>query len=201
MRSKLTFSNVVSCLALFVALGGTSYAAVKLAKNSVKAKHIAANAVSSPKIADGSLLGRDFRAGELPAGPRGPQGARGEKGDKGDSGIAPQPEAWKALPLGPGWNDYGSGWATAAFRKDQLGRVHLRGLVTRGPGVPAFGQVIGSLPEGYRPPAALLFVVATGETNAFGRVDVQPGGNIVWVAGGAGDPDFTSLSGISFWPD
>ena len=41
---------VISLLALFVALGGTSYAAVGLAKNSVGTKQLKKNAVTSPKI-------------------------------------------------------------------------------------------------------------------------------------------------------
>ncbi len=35
IRSRLTYSDVVASLALFIALGGVSYAAVKLPKNSV----------------------------------------------------------------------------------------------------------------------------------------------------------------------
>ena len=53
-------------LALFVALGGTSYAAVKLSRGSVKQQHIARGAVTSPKVKDRSLLARDFRPGQLP---------------------------------------------------------------------------------------------------------------------------------------
>jgi hypothetical protein len=84
------FANVTAALALIVALGGTSYAAITLPKNSVGSKQIRKNAVSSSKVKDGSLLGRDFRAGQLPAGPAGPAGIKGDKGDKGDTG-APGP--------------------------------------------------------------------------------------------------------------
>jgi hypothetical protein len=45
LKRRLTFSNVVSVIALFVALGGGAYAAVKLKPNSVKSKHIAPDAV------------------------------------------------------------------------------------------------------------------------------------------------------------
>jgi hypothetical protein len=45
VRRGLSFANVVSLIALFVALGGGAYAAVKLKSNQVKSKHIAANAV------------------------------------------------------------------------------------------------------------------------------------------------------------
>jgi hypothetical protein len=98
LRSRLTFANVVALLALFVALGGTSVAAVTLANNSVKSKHIARgnvkrsdignNAVNSAKVAAGSLTSSDFAAGQIPAGPAGPAGAKGETGDVGPQGPA-----------------------------------------------------------------------------------------------------------------
>jgi hypothetical protein len=85
IRSHLSFANVISVIALFVALGGASYAAVSLPKNSVgskqikkravRNKHINKNAVSaskiqgnsisSPKIADGSVLSADLGANSV----------------------------------------------------------------------------------------------------------------------------------------
>jgi hypothetical protein len=80
LRPGLTYGNVIATLALFLALGGGAYAALKLPKSSVGAKQLKANAVRSPKVKDASLLKRDFKPGELTAGPQ------GEKGDKGDRG-------------------------------------------------------------------------------------------------------------------
>ncbi|MGK2878503.1 MAG: hypothetical protein ACSLFF_08010 [Solirubrobacterales bacterium] len=77
LRSKLTFANVVSLLALFVALGGTSYAVTKLPKNSVGAKQLRKSAVTSFKVKDRSLLEKDFKAGQIPAGAAGAPGPRG----------------------------------------------------------------------------------------------------------------------------
>jgi hypothetical protein len=54
-RRHLTFANVVSCMALFVALGGVSYAALKLPKNSVGSKQIKKRAVKSSKIKAGAV--------------------------------------------------------------------------------------------------------------------------------------------------
>jgi hypothetical protein len=85
-RSKLTYANVVSTLCLFVLLGGSSYAAVTLKANSVKGRNIASNAVTSPKVKDGSLLARDFKAEQLPVGAPGPKGDQGAKGDHGAQG-------------------------------------------------------------------------------------------------------------------
>jgi hypothetical protein len=80
-RSHVTYANVIATLALFIALGGGAYAATKLPKNSVGSKQIKANAVNASKVADRSLLARDFKAGQLPAGAQGPQGIQGPKGD------------------------------------------------------------------------------------------------------------------------
>ena len=92
IKEKLTYANVMATLAVFIALGAGAYAA-GLPKNSVKAKQIkagavrtaelAANAVTSPKVANASLLVEDFAAGQLPAGPAGPQGDQGAQGPPG----------------------------------------------------------------------------------------------------------------------
>lgn len=78
-------ANVVGYLALFVALGGTSFAAaaVDFQPNSVGTAQLKKNAVISSKVKDGSLVGRDFRRGSLPAGRRGAPGKRGRRGPPG----------------------------------------------------------------------------------------------------------------------
>lgn len=93
LRSRLTFANVVSSLALFVALSGSAYAVTSLPKGSVGSTQLrrhavsnsklANNAVSSAKVRDGSLLAADFKAGQLPKGDPGAQGPQGERGAAG----------------------------------------------------------------------------------------------------------------------
>jgi hypothetical protein len=84
----------VGLVALTVALGGTSYAAVALPRNSVGGPQLKRDAITSSKVRDGSLLARDFKRGQLPAGQRGesgeagPQGTRGEPGQPGAPGPA-----------------------------------------------------------------------------------------------------------------
>src|SRR3712207_4417583 len=68
---------VVACIALLVALGGTSYAAVMQLKR---------NSVTSIHVKDRSLLARDFRAGQIPRGPAGPAGPQGPQGPAGPQG-------------------------------------------------------------------------------------------------------------------
>ena len=100
-----SFANVTSCIALFVALGGTSYAALELPKDSDGAREIKAGAVASADVRDGSLRARDFRAADLPAGPAGPKGdagAAGAQGPKGETGPAgPQGPKGEAGERGP----------------------------------------------------------------------------------------------------
>lgn len=79
--------NFVSYLALFVALGGTSYAAVKLPKNSVGSAQLRNNVVTSRKVRGHSLLARDFKAHQLPAGRRGKAGPTGPQGLPGVAGT------------------------------------------------------------------------------------------------------------------
>ena len=90
MRSFLNShlsGNALACVALFVALGGTSYAAVKLPANSVGTKQLKGNAVTSAKVKNKSLQADDFAAGQLPAGPSGPAGPAGPSGPPGPAGA------------------------------------------------------------------------------------------------------------------
>src|SRR3954451_3592501 len=70
---------VVACIALFVAIGGTGYAAITLKRNSVATKHLKKNAVTSRKIKNRTILTRDLA-------PTTQQALRGQKGNKGDTG-------------------------------------------------------------------------------------------------------------------
>jgi len=84
--------------AMFVALGGASYAAITLPRNSVGAKQLRQNAVTavkvrkdaitSAKVRNGSLLIADFKAGQLAAGPTGPTGPAGAPGAPGAAGAS-----------------------------------------------------------------------------------------------------------------
>jgi len=85
-RPKLSYSSVIATIALFLALGGTVYAATQLPKNSVGQKQLRKNAVVSSKVKKGSLLPSDFEAGQLPRGPQGSAGSRGPAGPQGPAG-------------------------------------------------------------------------------------------------------------------
>jgi hypothetical protein len=103
-------ATIISLVALFVALGGTSYAAIALAPN---------NSVGSAQVINGSLLKKDLskktvaalkgnrglRGAQGPAGAQGAAGAAGSSGAAGATGAtgpagAPNPNAVDSQKLG-----------------------------------------------------------------------------------------------------
>lgn len=76
-QSHLTYANVMATVAVFVALGGASYAAIKLPSNSVGPKQIKKRAVTPAKVHPRTV--RLFK------------GQKGEKGDPGATGAAGLP--------------------------------------------------------------------------------------------------------------
>lgn len=80
-------------------------------------------------------------------------------------------------------------YATAGFYKDELGFVHLKGLVKSG----TLSTIIFTLPEGYRPLERHLFDAQSDGAN--GRVDVSADGTVLQQGGSTG---YLSLEGIIF---
>lgn len=70
-RPRLTYANVVATLALFVALGGSSYAALK-----ISGKEIKAHTISGKNIKRNSLGRRQIKESSLSAVPRALNAAR-----------------------------------------------------------------------------------------------------------------------------
>ena len=64
LRSRLTYANAMSTIAVFVALGGGAYA-VSVPRNSVGTTQLKANAVTAAKVKNRSLLASDFKRGQL----------------------------------------------------------------------------------------------------------------------------------------
>lgn len=70
IRKHLSFSNVVACLALFAALGGSAYAANKIGTNQLKnnavtTAKIKKNAVTTAKIKNGAVTGAKVKVSSL----------------------------------------------------------------------------------------------------------------------------------------
>src|ERR1700689_4890345 len=66
IRSKLTYANVMSSIAVFLLLGGgAAFAASKLGKNSVGTKQIKSGAVTGIKIKKGTITGTNINLSQL----------------------------------------------------------------------------------------------------------------------------------------
>lgn len=95
IRKHISYANVMATVATCIALGGTSYAALSLPRNSVTSKQLKPGSVKSSDIKNGTVSARDLKRGLLPAntaassvpGPAGPAGARGPAGANGTNGT------------------------------------------------------------------------------------------------------------------
>jgi hypothetical protein len=245
LTSHLTYANVVSTLCLFVLLGGGAWAATKIAKNSVGAKQIKKNAVRtaeikanavkggeladgsvstieladsavvSSKVGDGSLRAEDLAPPE-PWRIVGPGSTTQNRcSDPVDTSVfCSEPPGFPGTPWVP-WRNWGGGYATAAFYKDQLGIVHLRGLAAHSnsaSGSPIVRPIF-RLPAGYRPESNRLFTSngrdqVGGLEVAVGRIDIHPDGLVLFsndcndnLSDCSATGPFVTLDGISFRPD
>ncbi len=108
---------------------------------------------------------------------------------------------WTDLPYGTGWTTFSGAFPAAQYLKDSLGFVHLRGLVKRTSGS---AMLIGTLPEGYRPSIADVYVVhasTNGSVFQEGRVDIASNGQVTLVlpvTGSLTSSGYVSLANLAF---
>ena len=165
MLAKLLSSlrqQTLGAIALFVALGGTSFA---VATGSIDSREIKNNTVRSNDVRNGSLLARDFKLGQLPTGPQGPKGDTGPQGPKGDTG-APGAEGE------PGISGLQRVAAESAFNSDSSKIVTATcpaGKRAIGSGAEVNGGLSGDLPNTLTD-VVIGAVVPTAETVVPGRV-------------------------------
>ena len=81
-KTRPTPATIISVLALVVATGGTSYAALSITgkdvvNQSLSGKDIENQTLTGKDVKNASLKGKDFAPGQLAAGPQGPQGPAG----------------------------------------------------------------------------------------------------------------------------
>jgi hypothetical protein len=98
LRARLSYANVMATIAVFIALGGSSFAALRVTSRNVPkdaltgadiknltGRDVASNSLTgadvknlgSRDVANGRLLAEDFAPGQLPAGPPGRDGVNG----------------------------------------------------------------------------------------------------------------------------
>lgn len=184
IKSRLSYSNVIATIALFLALGGGAFAATHLKKNSVTSKAIKKNAVTSPKIKNGAVTGAKLANGAVTSGKIG-------NNQVGENQLAKLTYQNASVTSGTtGANP------VPQFGKDALGIVHLRGVV----GSVTLGTPIFTLPSGFRPPQAETFP-AIGGFSSHCEVDISASGLVTpFGPGGAApcNPLLITLDGITF---
>ena len=215
-RGKLTYANVIATIALFVALGGASYAAVKLPKNSVGTKQIknksitgakiAAGAVTGEKVAPGSIGGPALNLssiGTVPSAAHATSAAQATNAahatsadtatraaTAGRAEAVPAPEALHVVTnFEPGCSATATGTlGPVGFYKDAFGEVHLVGSTfCTAENTDAF-----VLPPGFRPATEIL-QPTVGDAKAIGELLVLPSGVVR-----AFDSKNATLFGVSF---
>ena len=118
-RAKLTYANVIATIALFIALGGVSYAATQLPKNSVGSKQLKANAVTAAKIKNGAVTGAKVQVASLGTVP---SAAHADSATKADSATTAA-RADSAVTAGQADSAQTATSAATAANADKLGGV------------------------------------------------------------------------------
>jgi hypothetical protein len=136
LRSRLSYANITATLALFIALGGTGYAAITLPRNSVGAKQIRSKAVRSSEIRNRAVKLRDIAR---PA----RNSLRGQQGPPGPAGA---PAVTEHVQVNSGGGATGTGRVThttedglysVTFNRDVAGCAYAATLAAvPGGGVP-----------------------------------------------------------------
>lgn len=208
VRTRLTYANVMSTIAVFLVVGGaTAIAADKLSKNSVGAKQLKKNSVTKAKLKKNSVTTAKIKNNAV----------TGPKVKEASLGTVPSAELANSLapleathvvgaPNEPPFEN-GSSNPTAeetavldfnpvGFYKDHDGIVHLQGAALT-PGTPGF---IFTLPPGFRPaPGKIVTSNFNEELQAivFGSNTVIEGivldGKVLGMGGGA-----AVLDGLTF---
>jgi hypothetical protein len=206
---------VVACIALGIALGGTSVAAINaLPKNSVGTKQLKKNAVTSPKVKNNAITGADVNEGTLGTVPSATNATNAANAANATSATnatnaTNAVSAQTAQTLTPAesfrnigtagnpgfqgtWTNFGSGRATAGFFRDQQNIVYLKGSITGG----TSGTVAFTLPAGYRPASTLLLPVTSGSFLTVTATLDSNGGLAPFCSGGCSGS--IGLDGLSF---
>ncbi len=176
-------SMVVACVALLIALGGTGVAAVTAAlpHNSVGTAQLQANAVTSAKVKNGSLLKADFKVGQIPAGLPGPPGAQGAAGAAGAAG-----------PAGPA----GAGAKWALVKSDGTIVAQSGGItLTSKPGVGQYILDFGAAVTGH------LIVVSSAHASDLGFRGVVSAGPCGGTAEGSACPSGNDTNHVRVFTD
>jgi hypothetical protein len=168
LKGKLTFANLISCLALFVALGGAAYAATNLPKNSVGTKQIKKGAVTGIKIKKGTITGTNINLAKLGTVPSASTAATA---GTANALAAMEPTRLVGASGQPPFLDGSSNFTEpnpfgklppVGFFKDHDGVVHLEGVGKPGTEEHPIKGLIFQLPSGDRPASGVTQLLDIG---------------------------------------
>lgn len=91
LKERLSYANATATLALFVALGGTSWAAISLPRNSVGSAQIRTGAVGTSELRRSAVRSTDIKNGTIRLADVGVSSRAALRGAKGDTGPAGPP--------------------------------------------------------------------------------------------------------------
>ncbi len=184
LRQRLTYANVMATIAVFIALGGASYAATQLPKNSVGSKQIKKNAITTAKIKKGAVSGAKINLKSLG---QVPSAAHADS-----AGSLAAPEAVRLITeFEHGFRNSGEGLEKAGYYLDRQCEVHLQGSI-----VGASGKIAFVLPEGFRPPGDIFASVPTG-TGA-GYLELLANGSVRVGLYGSSEERTFGLDGVTY---
>jgi hypothetical protein len=189
-----------------VALGGTSYAAFNLPKNSVGTTQLKNNAVTNKKIANGAVSGSKVNLSTLGTVPNAGHAASADTANSANtagnaSNLGGQPASAYAhsTPLSPTPVTFQNGWTNSngagnvGFAKDQFGIVHLFGAAANSSSTQL---TIFTLPVGDRPAYTVYEeVTIAGAPPARGIIEIGTDG-MVFTFGFF--TTFVDLEGVTF---
>jgi hypothetical protein len=154
LRSKLTYANVMSTIAVFAVLaGGGAYAAQKLKKNSVKTKNIRNKAVTEAKIGDKAVTNPKIGDKQVKTGKLGEKSVTNAKLD--DGAVTPGKTSFAfasgRISLDPAANQTlnqtlaaANGLSLIAECGEDGGGMHSGRIQAIGPGSATFIGVLGT---------------------------------------------------------
>ncbi len=170
LRSKLTYANVISTLALFLVISGGAAYAASLGKDSVGTKQIKNGAVTGIKIKKRTITRTQVNLAKLGTVP-----SANTAVTAGTANALSPPEAIHlvGMPGQPGFEGgsvgYGEPGVTfqpVGFYKDKEGIVHLEGVVKVGKEKGSTSLVpIFTLPAGFRPANGVVQVFPSGSSS------------------------------------
>jgi len=198
-------ATVISCIALFVALGGVSYGVAtgsidsrEITDNTIRSKDIRNNSVYTRDLRNNDVRGLDIRNNTIRGRDVAPNTLTDDQIDESKlaqvpsavtatqlGGIAAseyarsRAEAVHAADLAPGVTATGGGFLVPGYWRDTVGTVHLQGSVEG-----ATGTIL-TLPAGYRPEGTARYLVpgATIEVATTGIVSADTGGGSISLDG------------------